>query len=54
MKAYFVAEFKPEEIIDKESLQSEYDGSWDTCIDELYREEGIGIFEELVFSHVEK
>ena len=43
--ATFRVKFNPELMCDRKTLKEEYDGSWDKCIEFLFKEEGIGIFE---------
>lgn len=53
MKAILETEFDPDMMIDQESLDKDYGGDWNKFIAEMYREEGLGIFDELKFLRVE-
>lgn len=44
MKAIFEVEFKAMDMIDQESLDKVYKGSWLRCMRALYKSEGLGIF----------
>ena len=55
MKAIFEVEFMAEDMIDQESLDKMYKGSWLRCMRSLYKSEGFGIFDkELKLVGVEK
>jgi len=53
MKAIFEVEFDPDFMIDDESLQQDFGGDWNKCIAEMYKDEGLGAFDELKFVRVE-
>ena len=42
--ATFQVKFNPEDMCDLETLQKDFNGSWDKCIEFLFKEEGMGIF----------
>jgi len=51
--ATFQVKFDPEMMCDKDELKKTFGGSWDKVIEWLYKEEGIGIFnEDLEFTGV--
>ena len=44
MKAIFEVKFKIKDMCDKKTLKEDFNGSWLKVIKYLYKEEGMGIF----------
>ena len=44
--ATFQVKFDPKMMCDKGELKKTFGGSWDKCIEWLFKEEGMGIFNE--------